>query len=124
MNKTIAQEKAKRKRKLTSRARRIQYRPQDINWAPQDKPMCTAGNIRYELADRTHGLGPGGVGAIDLLARRTGLVEAIDRRLHLLKVHLPYHESDHVLCQRRRVVRYIRRSRSDGQRVCTCGKWR
>ena len=32
-----------------------------------------------------------------LLARRTGLVEAIDRRLHLLKVHLPYHESDHVL---------------------------
>jgi hypothetical protein len=25
------------------------------------------------------------------------LVEAIDRRLHLLKVHLPYHESDHVL---------------------------
>ncbi len=24
------------------------------------------------------------------LARRTGLIEAIDRRLHLLKVHLPY----------------------------------
>ena len=23
--------------------------------------------------------------------------EAIDRRLHLLKIHLPYHESDHVL---------------------------
>jgi hypothetical protein len=32
-----------------------------------------------------------------LLARRTGLIEAIDRRLHLLKVHKPYHESDHVL---------------------------
>jgi hypothetical protein len=32
-----------------------------------------------------------------LLARRTGLIQAIDRRLHLLKVHLPYHESDHVL---------------------------
>ena len=33
-----------------------------------------------------------------LLARRTGLIEA-DRRpaVHLLKVHLPYHESDHVL---------------------------
>jgi len=24
-------------------------------------------------------------------------VEAIDRRLHLLKIHLPYHESDHVM---------------------------
>jgi hypothetical protein len=32
-----------------------------------------------------------------LLARRTGLIEAIDDRLKLLKVHLPYHESDHVL---------------------------
>ena len=32
-----------------------------------------------------------------LLAIKTGLVEAIDRDLHLLKVHLPYHESDHVL---------------------------
>ena len=28
---------------------------------------------------------------------QTGLVEAIDRRLHLLKIHRPYHESDHVL---------------------------
>jgi len=32
-----------------------------------------------------------------LLARQIGLVEAIDDRLHLLKLHLPYHESDHVL---------------------------
>ena len=32
-----------------------------------------------------------------LLVRRFGLAEAIDRRLHLLKIHLPYHESDHVL---------------------------
>ena len=31
------------------------------------------------------------------LARRIGLIDAIDERLHLLKIHLPYHESDHVL---------------------------
>ena len=31
------------------------------------------------------------------LARHTGLVEAIDRYVEVLKVHLPYHESDHVL---------------------------
>jgi hypothetical protein len=59
--------------------------------------MFAASNIRYELADRTRGLGPGGIGGMHLLARRVGLIEAIDRRLHLLKVHLPYHESDHVL---------------------------
>lgn len=32
-----------------------------------------------------------------LLVKRLGLAEAIDRQLHLLKIHLPYHESDHVL---------------------------
>jgi hypothetical protein len=32
-----------------------------------------------------------------LMVNRIGLCEEIDRRLHLLKVHLPYHESDHVL---------------------------
>jgi hypothetical protein len=59
--------------------------------------MFAAGNIRYEMADRTRAIGCGGIGAIHLLARRVGLVEAIDRDLELLKVHLPYHESDHVL---------------------------
>jgi hypothetical protein len=59
--------------------------------------MLTASNIHYELSGRTRGLGAGGIGAIHLLARRVGLPEAIDANLHLLKVHLPYHESDHVL---------------------------
>lgn len=59
--------------------------------------MFSAANIHYDVAQRTRGLGVGGIGAVHLLARRTGLVEAIDRRLHVLKVHLPYHESDHVL---------------------------
>jgi hypothetical protein len=59
--------------------------------------MFTADNIHYELSDKTRGLGAGGIGAMHLLARRTGLIEAIDRRLHLLRVHKPYHESDHVL---------------------------
>ena len=32
-----------------------------------------------------------------LMVQRLGLVEDLDRSLELLKVHLPYHESDHVL---------------------------
>lgn len=59
--------------------------------------MLTASNIHYELAERTSGLGCGGIGAMHLLARRTGLIDAIDDRLHLFKIHNPYHESDHVL---------------------------
>ena len=59
--------------------------------------MFTASNIHYELAERTTAMNCGGVGAMHLLVQRLGLVEDIDRTLHLLKVHLPYHESDHVL---------------------------
>jgi hypothetical protein len=59
--------------------------------------MIAADNIRYELADRVQGLAAGGIGAMLLVARRSGLVAGIDQRLHLLKRHLPDHESDHVL---------------------------
>jgi hypothetical protein len=96
-----AQSKAERKRKLINRKRSIQWRLRDRSSADQPRPMFAAGSIQYdihyELADRVRGLGPGGIGAMHLLATRTGLVEAIDRRRRLLKVHLPYHESDHVL---------------------------
>lgn len=59
--------------------------------------MLTARTIHYEIAKRGRGIAHGGIGAIVHLVRRLGLAERIDRRLHLLKIHLPYHESDHVL---------------------------
>jgi hypothetical protein len=59
--------------------------------------MMSASNIHYELADRAQGLAAGGIGAMLMIAQRTGLVRDIDRDLQLLKKHLPYHESDHVL---------------------------
>src|SRR5947209_333552 len=65
--------------------------------APSPEPVLTASNIHYEAAAKTRGIACGGIGAIHLLVRRLGLAEAIDDRLHLLKYHLPYHESDHVL---------------------------
>ena len=59
--------------------------------------MFAATNIRMELADKVRAIGVGGIGLVHQLAREVGLVDAIDRRLHLLKIHRPYHESDHVL---------------------------
>jgi len=85
------------RQRLANGKRRIAHRLRDRSWSPQDRPMMTARNIHYEVAQRSRGLGCGGIGAIHLLARRTGLIEALDEELHLLKVHLPYHESDHVL---------------------------
>jgi len=59
--------------------------------------MLSGRNIHYEVSERTRGLDCGGIGAMQLLAQRSGLAAAIDGNLHLLKRHLPYHESDHVL---------------------------
>ena len=84
-------------KRLRQRKQRIRYRLRSKQYEDQRDPMFSATNIHYEMAGRAHGLAYGGIGAIHLLARRTGLIEAIDRKLDLLKCHLPYHESDHVL---------------------------
>jgi len=85
-----------RQRRSQRRKRRIEYRLRDRDWPAQDEPMFRASNVVYDVADRTRAMGWGGIGAVHLMCLRTGLVEEIDRRLHLLKVHLPYSESDHV----------------------------
>lgn len=77
--------------------RRLQRRLDKARPIRGDRPVLSASNIHYEISDRVHGISHGGIGAFHLLARRIGLIDAIDRRLHLLKIHLPYHESDHVL---------------------------
>src|SRR4051812_4381666 len=77
--------------------RKIRQRLDKPVTAPSPDPVFTASNIHYEAASRTQAISCGGIGAIQLLVRKLGLAEAIDGRLHLLKFHLPYHESDHVL---------------------------
>jgi hypothetical protein len=68
-----------------------------MQWPDQPDAMFTASNIHYEVAERARAVSAGGIGAMLLLAKRVGLAQAIDARLHLLKQHKPYHESDHVL---------------------------
>jgi hypothetical protein len=89
--------KKKIAKELRRRKQRIQYRLRDIHWNEQDKPMFSAKNIHYEIADRSRGLAYGGIGCMQLLAGHTGLVQALNDRLTLLKRHVPYYESDHVL---------------------------
>ena len=77
--------------------RKIRQRLDRPITAPSPQPVFTASNIHYDVADKTRAIAPGGIGAIRLLVTTLGLAQAIDERLHLLKYHLPYHESDHVL---------------------------
>ena len=77
--------------------RRIEHRLRPIEWEDQASPMLSATNLHYEVAEKTRGIDVGGIGAIHLLAKVVNLPSAINSRLKLLKKHLPYWESDHVL---------------------------
>ena len=77
--------------------RKIERRLERRAWTDQRRPMLSARNIHYEMAERTRAIPCGGIGAFHLLAQQTGLVKAINRSVRLLKRHLPYFESDHVL---------------------------
>jgi len=82
---------------LRNRKQRIAYRLRIRNWPEQEEPMFSASNIHYELSDRFYAINVGGIGAIHKMVKSLGFVNAIDRNLRLLKFHLPYHESDHIL---------------------------
>jgi hypothetical protein len=82
---------------LRNRKQRIARRLQPRNYSDQSEPMLSARNIHYEMAQKSEAIGAGGIGAMHLMNQKLGLIEEIDSRLHLLKFHLPYHESDHVL---------------------------
>lgn len=84
-------------RKLAKRKRRIERRLAPRNFKATGDPVFRATGPCYEVADRTRCARAGGIGAVHALAKRVGLVDAIDAALPLLKIHLPYHESDHVL---------------------------
>jgi hypothetical protein len=59
--------------------------------------MFSTGRVGYEVGANIDATSFGGIGVVHRLMGRLGLVKEIDERLWLLKVHLPYHESDHVL---------------------------
>ena len=89
--------KAKIREAIKRRKRRIARRLDKDDCSGAERPMMTASNIHYEIAERTRATSAGGIAAFHLLVQKFGLDQAIDRRLVLFKIHLPYHESDHVL---------------------------
>jgi hypothetical protein len=83
---------------LRNRKRRIRRRlDPERGWSDQAEPIIKVSNIHYEMAEKARAVNCGGIGAIHLMINKLGLRQEIDSRLHLLKKHLPYHESDHVL---------------------------
>jgi len=59
--------------------------------------MMGRSRARYEVAARTEATIHGGIALALRVAKRSGLVAAIDKLVRVLKIHCPYYESDHVL---------------------------
>jgi hypothetical protein len=82
---------------MASRQRKIERRLDKTIFPKDPGPVLHGGNFHYEISDRVHGLGHGGIALFHRLAQDIGLVKAIDARLGILKIRLPYSDSDHVL---------------------------
>jgi hypothetical protein len=93
------QSKSKRQleRCLHNSKRRIQRRLEKRQWKEQRRRFFEDRNIRYDYSAKVKAGRFGGLGVCLLLVKRLGLADALDAKLHLLKRHLPYHESDHIL---------------------------
>jgi len=89
--------KQRRRRLLDSERRRLARRLQAAVVPNLSGPLIGRANISYELSNRTKAVANGGMGLISRLVSHLGLQEQIDSSLHLLKLHKPYYESDHVL---------------------------
>ena len=76
--------------KLAKRLKRRSY-------ADQPESMFQPANLHYQMSERSRAIGFGGIGAVHTLVTRLGLDEAINQQIPLLKAHVPYFESDHVL---------------------------
>ena len=61
------------------------------------KPMFSASNTDYSISKKISAISYGGIGLIDKLIKKMELPEMINSELHLLKRHIPYFESDHIL---------------------------
>ena len=88
------------RRRIRAAGRKIAERLATVEGgqAPRrDGPEFATNTIHYEIAERSHAISCGGIGAVHQLASKVGLVEALDTRLPILGRRRPYSESDHIL---------------------------
>lgn len=90
--------KSQSRKNIIKRQKKVSARHANAgHWNQQPQPMFNTGKIHYEVGANTDAMSFGGIGAVHRLVTKLGLDKQMDANLNLLKVHLPYHESDHVL---------------------------
>jgi Transposase DDE domain group 1 len=91
------QVKSKVHKQMRNRKRRLQHRLRQRQWQEHKRRLFQDQNIHYDYSEKVRAGRFGGLGVCHLLIQRLELADALDAELHLLKRHLPYHESDHIL---------------------------
>ncbi|MGA8763875.1 MAG: IS1380 family transposase [Candidatus Sulfotelmatobacter sp.] len=97
MRQTQHKGKRRTQQRLRNSKRRIAHRLRKRRWQEQCRRHFQDQNIHYDYSAKVRAGRFGGLGACLLLVKRLGLADAFDTDLYLLKRHLPYHESDHIL---------------------------
>ena len=80
------------------RIRKIRrHRQQPMLWPDSDRPVFRQRQVRVRIHERGDITSYGGLCLAHGLVTRLNLDQLINRHVHLLKIHLPYYESDHLL---------------------------
>lgn len=89
----------RRLRRLFEKRKREAQRRLENARARRDtgRPVLGTVDARYEMSERVRAIGHGGIGAAMGVVKTAELAKEIDEHVQVLKVHSPYHESDHVL---------------------------
>lgn len=85
------------RKQLANRKRRIGERLDKNSAEAESTPAMSASNIQFEIADRVQATSAGGIGLVHKMVTHLGLDRELNRQLALLKLYLPYTESDHIL---------------------------
>src|SRR3954471_955704 len=85
------------KKQMKNRKRRLQHRLRKRQWQEHKLRLFPNQNIQYEYSEKFRAGRFGGLGICRILLQKLGLADAIDKRVPILKRHVPYHESDHIL---------------------------
>ena len=91
----------------STRSRRVRQRPrtrkiqrhqdQPILWPGDERPVIRNRQVRVDIQERGEITPYGGLALIHDLAMRLGIDRDINASMQLLRLHLPYFESDHLL---------------------------
>ncbi len=89
--------KTKKRKKAEKRQEELQERLAPKAFSSPSQPLLGDQPIHYELSDRTRVISMGGIGALYTLVTKLHLPEILNEYVSVLKRHLPYWESDHIL---------------------------